>query len=172
MKRHWKSALPCSVQGLRALRAALAVALGLGAVVLSGIVDEDGTASSDKGGAFSGREAVRRMGESDRGLDGLFPAPGAVPEWFSDEVFDVAGKTDLMANGDWSVVSWTEREDAPAVLEEVAASLRARGWAVVESGMEQVVTCVKEEGRCQWLWLSCTEVAGETSVVVQVTGAA
>lgn len=164
---------PLSVQAARAVRALLLVALGLGAVGLSALWDDTGRVAAGEGApTFSGEEAVSRIGRSDDGVGGMLPVAGDAPPWFAEEVCDTAGKTDLLANEAWSVVSWTEREDAPAVLEEVAASLRARGWAVVESGMEQVVTCVKEEGRCQWLWLSCTEVAGETSVVVQVTAAA
>lgn len=111
------------------------------------------------------------MSAADGGLEGLVPLAGEPPSWFAEEVCDVAGKPSLMATEDWSVVSWTERLGDVEAMEAMTANLRARGWAVVESGMEQVVSCVKEGGRCQWLWLSCTEVAGEASVVVQVASA-
>ena len=165
--------LTLTVQAIRAVRALLLVGLGLGVVGLTGLIDDSAKVAAGEGKpTFSGREVVRQIGEADDGLNGLVSAAGEMPPWFSEEVCDVADKSDVRATEDWAVVSWTEPMDGVKTLEAMVAILGGHGWTVLDSGVDQVVTCVKEGGRCQWLWLSCTEVAGETSVVVQVASAA
>lgn len=88
------------------------------------------------------------------------------PAWFAEEVIDVAERDELRANGDWSVVSFTDKE---GIFESsVIRDLEEKGWAVVFSGQEGVWTGVKEGGRCSWLALSCTKVGDTTCVVLQV----
>lgn len=88
------------------------------------------------------------------------------PAWFVEEVIDMAGREELRANGDWSVISFMESEGVSG--SSVIRDLEERGWAVVFSGQEGVWTGVKEGGQCSWLSLSCTKVGDATCVVLQV----
>lgn len=98
---------------------------------------------------------------------GLCAANGA-PDWFIEEVTEVAGRGELRANDDWSVVSYVAEEEAALAAAALVDDLEERGWTLVESGREGIGTGVKEGGRCSWLAFSCTSVGDATCVVIQV----
>ena len=92
----------------------------------------------------------------------------AVPGWFGEEVLSLEGAHGVMALDDWSVVGFSTDEAADEALARSVQEMREKGWIGYESGIEGVVTFTKGEGACSWAMLSCTQVGGETSVVVRV----
>ncbi|MEC4295373.1 hypothetical protein [Adlercreutzia shanghongiae] len=107
-------------------------------------------------------------GEEPLSAEACLRQEGEAPAWFVEEVLDVGGTQELRANGDWSVVSFVAEGERCAVASALAADLESRGWMLMESGQEGVLTGVKEGGRCPWMALSCTEVGEMVCVVVQV----
>lgn len=93
------------------------------------------------------------------------------PDWFAEEVTEVAGRSELRATDDWSVVSYVAEEEAALAVAALVGDLEDRGWTLVESGREGIGTGVKEGGRCSWLAFSCTSVGEATCVVLQVAAA-
>lgn len=163
----------------RALRACLLVALLF--LVLAGwgqVQTVSGPAA--RAPALSGRAFALGALEAspEESFDGLASArmreklsSREAPAWFEEEVFSLEDEEEVMADESWSVVGFTREGSAAEVATEVACQLRQHGWTMVESGVAGSATGVKEGGRCQWLWLSCTAVGEEVSVVVQVSGA-
>lgn len=92
------------------------------------------------------------------------------PVGFEDEVLSLSERSDVRVGADGAVVGFCCPMSAVAALEEVSAELGNRGWTLVESGSDRSATFVKREGRYRWLFVACTEVAGETSVVVTNDG--
>lgn len=92
------------------------------------------------------------------------------PAGFEDEVLSLSGRSDVRVGADGAVVGFCCPANAAETLEEVSAELGERGWTLVESGSDRAATFVKREGCYRWLFVACTEVAGETSVVVTNDG--
>lgn len=91
-----------------------------------------------------------------------------LPDWFSEEVFSPNRLSRLYVLREGSVVGFMTPEPHDEVLGQLEDELERRGWVLVESGTPFAVTGVKEGGDVSWLSLSCTQVADETCVVVQV----
>lgn len=95
----------------------------------------------------------------------------AVPPWFAEELFSPDGALESSVSEDGRVVglvlSGTAAQRAPNVSEELVE----RGWVGVPSGVDGCATFVKEGGLCRWAMVSCIDVPGGVSVVVQVAGA-
>lgn len=96
----------------------------------------------------------------------------SVPEGFEEEVLSLASRGDVRVGADGAVVGFCCSGDAPAALAEVAVELAEKGWMRVESGSDAAASFVKREGHYRWLFVSCTEVSGEVSVVVTSDGCA
>lgn len=130
-----------------------------------------GEAVADAALALSEEDAAsaldRVLGEETHGSAAMQLASEA-PPWFSEEVFPLAGISDLRANEDWSVVGFSLPGAPEEVLGWVRGQCEERGWTLVESGAVGSCTAVKEGGRVPWLLFSCTAVGEETCVVLQV----
>lgn len=129
--------------------------------------------------ALSGRTFVEEALEASdaRPFDGLSAASGVsrcdreeAPEWFAQEVLSLEGAYDVMAEDAWSIVGFSQSGLVSDVEACLRGELEQRGWVLMESGAEGLVTGIKEGGCCQWLWMSTTEVGEEVGVVVQVSG--
>lgn len=92
------------------------------------------------------------------------------PAGFEDEVLSLSGRSDVRVGADGAVVGFCCPANAAEAFEEVSTDLGNRGWNLVESGSDRSATFVKREGRYRWLFVVCTDVAGETSVVVTNDG--
>lgn len=91
-----------------------------------------------------------------------------LPDWFSEELFDLERPTRVYVLRDGSVVGFMTPEPQEEVMGHLEEELGGRGWKLVESGTPFAVTGVKEGGDVLWLSLSCTQISNETCVVVQV----
>lgn len=97
-------------------------------------------------------------------------AEAEVPEGFEDEVLSLSGRSDVRVGAGGAVVGFCCSGTAPEVFAGVAAELAQAGWSQVESGSDIASTFVKPSGRYRWLFVTCTEVSGEVSVVITNDG--
>ena len=139
-------------QGKRLLRAVLVVALGLACIALSGGVAK----------AVSAARVVQEVSSeaSDEGS-------AEVPQGFEQEVFSMANMQKVRAAQDGSVVGFSLPEAAESAFLRVRSWLEENGWTYASSGMDTCGTFTKSSGAYQWLFVSCTYVDGQTSVVVE-----
>ncbi|WP_232050935.1 hypothetical protein [Arabiibacter massiliensis] len=91
----------------------------------------------------------------------------ALPEGFEEEALSLARRTEARVDGRAGIVGFSTEEDAAASFAAIAEELAAKGWEGVESGVPSCGTFVKGEGRHRWLFVSCVQVGGGASVVVQ-----
>lgn len=91
-----------------------------------------------------------------------------VPGWFADELHPLDAFEFVAATHDWTAV-WLKSQHEPGdALRFLAEELAASGWSGYESGLENQVTFVKEDGLCQWAMMTCSQVGEETDVVVRL----
>ncbi|MCI8469589.1 MAG: hypothetical protein HFJ75_08945 [Eggerthellaceae bacterium] len=160
-----------SVQGRRAVRAAVAVCVALAAVAVAAGASGGGEESRGAPAVGSGPAALARAalgGEEEwaRALPGY--AVGAVaPPWFVEEVFDPVGAAESYGEPDSSVRAFVYGADVAATQERVAGDLAVRGWRAVPSGLAGSLTLVKDEGTCRWALVSWIEQEHGACVVVQ-----
>ena len=160
-----------SVQGRRAVRAAVAVCVGLAAVAMAaGVSGGDGggrnAPAAGPGPAALARAALGGEEEWARALPGY--AAGAVaPPWFVEEVFDPMGASESYGEPDSSVRAFVYGADVATTQERVTGDLAARGWRAVPSGLAGSLTLVKDEGTCRWALVSWVEQERGACVVVQ-----
>lgn len=119
--------------------------------------------SSDGGSPAEGAlDAVRDvMTARDPAVDGV------APEGFAEELFSVEGFEEVRVSDGGDVVGFLLRDSAEEAFAALKGRLEANGWAFVESGIENAGSFAKSGGVYQSCFLSCTEVAGSTAVVVQ-----
>lgn len=96
----------------------------------------------------------------------------SMPIWFEDELFSVAGATELYANEDESVFGLTMGGPAEEAFSSICADMEERGWLQVESGMAYCATFLREEGEPTWVLVGCTPVGDAVSIVVGTDGGA
>ncbi len=99
--------------------------------------------------------------------DGQAGEDAIPPSWFEEELFSLEGREGVCVADDGIVVGFEMEGDAAQSLDELARTLEEKGWTMAESGMEGNAAFVKKDGMCRWAWVSCIDVAGTTSVVVQ-----
>lgn len=90
------------------------------------------------------------------------------PAWFWEELWVASDASDLRMTADESVFGVVVPRPTSEVVPEMERALLERGWLGLSSGVEGCATFLKEEGTCRWAMVSCAEVAGSTSVVIQV----
>lgn len=95
----------------------------------------------------------------------------AVPPWFAEELFSPDEALESSVSEDGRVVGLVLSGMAAQRAPEVSGELVERGWVGVPSGVDGCATFVKEGGLCRWAMVSCIDVPGGVSVVVQVAGA-
>lgn len=142
--------------GARLVRAVLALGLLAALVVVAG---EAGTLMAS--GVF--REAANpALWEEGEAEPSSAPLPG-----FEDEVLVLAGCSDARVDEGAGVVGFSSRNDAEEAFRSVANELTERGWQQTGGGMPAGGTFTKADGAYRWLFVSCTQVGQEASVVVQ-----
>lgn len=107
-------------------------------------------------GAAQGLSRIEQLAEGD-----------SPPSWFAEELFSLDGFEGVRVASDCAVVGFEMDGSAARSLEFVTGLMKEKGWKCLESGLEGSAAFVKVEGACRWAWVSCVDVAGSTSVVVQ-----
>ncbi len=141
-----------SVSAAQRYRALVAIAIVAGLVALPCAVDA----------AVTKVQASAHLAEA---LGGGSEAD--VPAWFSEELFGLQGYSDVRTVGEGAVVGFSAQGNAVDVFAQLAEAMVRKGWVLAESGISGSGAFVKSEGRCRWAWLSCADISGSTSVVVQ-----
>ena len=100
-------------------------------------------------------------------MTGRDAANVVLPEGFAEELLDVSGLEGLRVSDGGDVVGFLSRDGADGSFAALKGELEARGWAFVESGIENAGSFAKPDGAYRACFLSCTEVAGMTAVVIQ-----
>ena len=112
------------------------------------------------------RAALGGEGAWEESLPGYRPGASA-PAWFVDELFDPEDALDSYVDEGGQVLGFVFPGAAVDRAGRVAEALADRGWLGVPSGIEGCATFVKGEGACRWAMVSCADVSGRASVVVQ-----
>lgn len=133
-------------QSRRAFRACIAIGL---MVVLACVLDVPLSAAQ-------GLSRIEQLAEG-----------GPPPSWFAEELFSLDGFEGVRVASGCAVVGFEMDESAARSFEFVTGLMEEKGWKCLESGLEGSAAFVKAEGVCRWAWISCIDVAGSTSVVVQ-----
>ena len=100
---------------------------------------------------------------------------GEPSEAFLSEVCDphAQGYCDVVANDDSSVVGFSNSGPVLETLDGVLNTLEKNGWRMDTRNSSQedtasaLATCTKESGTINWACISCAQVNGLTSVIVQ-----
>lgn len=131
--------------------------LGLVGVVAAGAVEASKVLTSD---VF--REAVNPA-LWEEGVSGASAVP---PPGFEGEVLTLIGRGEVRTDEGACLVGFSLGGDAARVFESVGDELAEKGWEQAGGGLPASGTFVKPNGSYQWLFVSCTQVGEETSVVV------
>lgn len=94
-------------------------------------------------------------------------ADATLPDSFAEELFGVEGLEDARVSDGGDVVAFLSRGSAEEAFAVLKRRLEENGWTFVESGITNAASFAKPGGAYQTCFLSCTEVAGITAVVVQ-----
>ena len=92
---------------------------------------------------------------------------GNPPEWFLQELFSLDGYGDIMVFDEGAIVGFSAIETSEQVFTSVKDEMVNKGWSFSDSGVAACGTFTKQEGNCRWAWISCSDISGSTSVVVQ-----
>lgn len=126
-----------------------------------------GTASSCLPGPVAG-EVVGAVRDGEPEPASQTPAADAtLPDGFVEELFSVEGFEDVRVSEGGDVVGFLSHDAAGEAFDALKGRLEENGWTFVESGIANAASFAKPGGAYQACFLSCTEVAGTTAVVVQ-----
>ena len=172
-RRHGASrARPRLSQGRRAIRAVFALAAALfGIVAVDGSLEAiPGQVARESAVALAQGPSESSSGEDDRGLfDAFEPSVPDVAsaETIERELFSLADKMDVRMTDEGDVVGYVDDDDADVAFERLSRDLEEKGWSRIEGGHAGAAGFAKDGGECVLCTVSCLEVAGSTSVVVQ-----
>lgn len=144
----------------RVLRAsAIIVAIVVGVCVVDGVLlaVEGASAAAERASLLN--EEVLSLADGSE-----------VPAWFAEELFSVQGCSDVRVAAGGAVVGFSATASAADEFTALAALMEQKGWTLMESGIESGASFLKDDGLCTWAWISCADIAGKTSVVVQCAG--
>jgi hypothetical protein len=89
------------------------------------------------------------------------------PEWFLQELFSLDGYTDFMVFDEGAIVGFSATEASEQVFTILKDEMTNKGWSFSDGGVAACGTFTKQKGKCRWAWVSCSDISGSTSVVVQ-----
>jgi len=91
-----------------------------------------------------------------------------LPHDFIAEVSSLDGARDIRVSEDGLTIGCTFSRSSQEIQSFLRAELEENGWTYVESGSSFAVTYVKETGTYSWALVVVGEIAGKTSVVIQM----
>lgn len=165
-KREMRHRQACS-QGTRAFRAMAALAVAIAVVVamdsafaMSEAQLEESAVSADSAAeSLAGLRGVRDAYAVKAGDDHVAT--------FEKELFSLADARDVLATPDGRIVGFTASEGAGSAFALIAQRLSDAGWTEVPSGAATIGSFVKSDGTLRWVFVVCSDMGGESSVVVQ-----
>ena len=89
----------------------------------------------------------------------------AAPAYFLEEIGLVDGAYDVRASADGRVVGYSVDLDAQKAEQALTTLMSQSGWSEVPLGQDGAATFVKDDGRCTWALVTCTQAEGATCIV-------
>lgn len=121
--------------------------------------------SEQIGASADGQATVFGLGEGIVAFaEGRSPGDPSLPKGFEESLFELPEHSELFVDAQAGLVGYFVDEQCDRAFAEVDEALRSAGWQRVESGVSYAASFVKEGSA---VFISCTEVGGGTSVVVQ-----
>ncbi len=148
-------------------RALVLLAIGIAAVlVIEGLYQAGLHQGGPEGanGNADGRISQMQVMFADQAL----PHAAAPPKGFEEELLSPESTGAVLVSSNGRTVGFTIRKDPQSAFEAFKEELCAKGWASIPSGQGASSSFVKAAGTYTWAFVSCVEVSGETSVVVQL----
>ncbi len=115
--------------------------------------------------AFESTSTSSTLQMIDRKIEAL---PTELPASFTSEVLSLRNCSDLYGSPQAGVVGFTVEGSADRAFKRVSSELVSGGWHAIKSGTSTCGSFVKDRGLYRWAFVSCVEMNGTTSVVVQV----
>ena len=148
----------------RAIRAVRAVAAIAGSFLL---LAAGSAASGCLPGPVAGEVAGAVRDDESEPASQTPAADATLPDGFVEELFGVEGLEGARVSDGGDVVGFLSHDGAEEAFAALKGRLEENGWTFVESGIANAASFAKPGGAYQACFLSCTEVAGATAVVVQ-----
>lgn len=172
----WRHSTLCArprlSQGRRAVRAVFILAAVLFCVVaVDGVLEAvPGSVARESAVALAQGPSESSNGEDTRELFDAFGSSvpdAASAETVERELFSLADKKDVRMTDEGDVVGFVVDDDADVAFERLSRELEEKGWSRIEGGHAGAAGFAKDGGECVLCTVSCLNVAGSTSVVVQ-----
>lgn len=96
----------------------------------------------------------------------------ALPQGFVSEAFGSEGFSAVMVSANGGVLGFVSPASATATFEKVKDQLKDKGWSCVATGLANQASFIKEEGSYRWMFASCVDVDGGSTLVVALDAAA
>ena len=160
------------VQSSRAIRALCLIIAGFVLLAFSGM-KESAAAGSEIDGEKAAASLLLSFGETGSAgsvLDEMSKFESELPPSFERELFSVEGTEAVYANEEETVFAFTVGGSAKEEFGSLCSQMKSGGWQMMESGIENCASFVKEGGDYRWALVGCYDVGGSTTVVVQVQG--
>ena len=90
---------------------------------------------------------------------------GQLPAYFEKEIGLLEGARDARANDTGRVVGYLVDDTSCETLDRIRENMGQAGWSEVSLGQAEGATFMKEDGRCPWALVTCTQVGSATAVV-------
>lgn len=149
-------------QKRRALLAVCLILVGLVVVVKSDFLLRQLSASQKVVTAFAG-DTQQNTSCTDK---------SQLPAWFYEEVLtgkDLSAVTikNIQTMQKTCLIGFECRDSSEQAFTRLQHALEEKDWLKFDAGLATSASFRKSSGTCSWLWLSCVEVSGATSGVVQ-----
>ena len=149
-----------SVQGRRALLAAIVISLAVAAAIAA-----DRLASCARPSAAQETISIAAFGDS--GSAYAVESGSSVLEAFEQEVLSLAAYSELRTTAEACVVGFIANESAEKTFSDLTQTLERGGWTAIASGSATAGSFAKSTGAYRWIFVSCSDIAGTTSVVIR-----
>lgn len=92
---------------------------------------------------------------------------GQIPEGFQQELFSLDWVHSLRSSPEQGVVGFLAKGPADQVFSQLRAHMEQSGWSCSSQASPYGATFTKEQGCYRWVFVSCSQLSGQTSVVLQ-----
>ena len=93
-----------------------------------------------------------------------------VPQVFKEECFDVSEFQDLYIDENGGVISFCLNKEQDEACSFIKRALEEKGWAYVESGVENKTTFMKTSGSIRWLFVEVYSAEAGSVVLLTTEG--
>jgi hypothetical protein len=91
-----------------------------------------------------------------------------LPTYYEQEAYLPDSYYDVRVSDKENVIGFLSKEPCATVFEACSNQMLAKGWTEVPSGQAYCSTFLKTEGIYRWALISCSDVSGDSSIVVEI----